>query len=415
MVLDVVGREVGASTWVALRPHPQGSREWDLSGIHLVPWLAQTWSAPPIVRASGRTPAAPALCPHGLEVVTRRELFPPGASYERAERSTFAFDGVRGWQPQLVPQAATTAVVGFAPRADAPTLLVTLAAGVIASTADDRGPVFVTRSWASDEVRLQALDRDGGTRWSRPITPYYDYRVAVGGARVLTTSAHVALMPAPLSWTLLDAGTGAPVATTEFGLEALDAGAAAWVDGHFLVVWTAATDDGVPRSHLRVATFSADGVMGPRMDLPVRSNGAIDAVAAGSHVAVVSVDESRVLWTLLDPNGAVVRGPVAVSDGVGSFENWSPRVTFGDGLFAVAWQSSALQATYAAVVDLTGAVSPAVRLSGGVRSWTPGIAATSDRTFLATYATTRSGVDAVSLRCRATAPRGAPAFIGAPQ
>ncbi len=349
VVLDVVGREIGASAWVALRSHPQGSREWGLPGSNLAPWLVHSWNTPPIVRATGRTPAAPGLCPHGLEVVTRRELFPPGESYERPEQSTFALDGVHGWQPRFVPQATTTSVVGFSPRADAPTLPVTLADGVIASAADDRGPVFVTRSSLSDEVRVQALDRDGGTRWSRPITGHYDSRV-VGGGRVLTTGANTALVPRPR-----------------------------------------------------------------RVDLPVRSIGAIDAVAAGSHVAVVSVDASRVLWTLLDRNGAIVRGPVAVSAGVGGVENWVPRVTYGDGLFAVAWQSNALRATYAAVVDLMGAISPAVQLAGDVRPWTPGIAAAGDRTFLATYATSQSGVDAVSLRCHATAARGAPAFINAPQ
>lgn len=339
------------------------------------------------------------------------------------DQSTLLFDGARGWFALDANRDGDTMTVLGLSRDGAPTTLRTgIPGGAEAGALDASGPLFVSRRFvppqgATREVNLHALDRDGRTRWSRGLfTMGDDYRVAVGGGRALATFTRAsASSAAPLGWALFDARTGAPVAEDHGGTPAVStdgSSAAAWVDGAFLLAWTSphAGDDRSPR--VSVAALSPDGTLGPPTELAVRADGPIDLAAVGERAALVSTARGRVEWTLLDRAGAVVRGPIVVSAGVGGDDHRKARASCRDGLCAVAWESRSSDATWAAAVDLDGAVSPAHALSGQGASSTVGVAAGADRSFLASYSVNYGEAWVTSLRCRASAAPGAPGRIG---
>jgi hypothetical protein len=427
VVLDAAGAVASASPWTAAvgTPRMPIRSGWEASRTRRSgddPERDRDWAAPPIVTPTAADVRAPSLCPHGFESVARQRVAAEGAPWMYEDQSTLLFDGARGWFALDADRdGAAMTVLGLS-AGGAPTSLRTgIPGGAEAGALDASGPLFVSRRFvppqgATREVHLHALDRDGRTRWSRGLFAMGgDYRVAVGGGRALVTFTRGAGASAPLGWALFDARTGDPVAEDHGGAPAVTAdgsSAAAWVDGAFLLAWTSphTADDRAPR--VSVAALSPDGTLATPAELGVRASGPIDLSPVGGRAALVSTARGRVEWTLLDRAGAVLRGPVEVSGGVGGDDHRKARASCRDGLCAVAWESSSTDATWAAAVDLDGAVSPAHALSGQRGSSTVGIAAGPGRSFLASYSVNQGEAWVTSLRCRASAAAGAPGRIG---
>ncbi|MDB4928041.1 MAG: hypothetical protein JWM10_525, partial [Myxococcaceae bacterium] len=428
VVLDAAGAAVSASAWTAPAGSPRMPipSRWEASRTHQPeadPDRERAWTAPPIVTPTAARTTVPSACPYGFESVARQRVAAEGAPWMYEDQSTLLFDGARGWFALDARRDGDAMnLLGLSPRGAPTTLRTGLSGGAEAAALDAAGPLAVSRFFhppagATRDVTLWALDADGRTRWSHGLFGMgAGYRVAAGGGHALATFVRATLAAsAPLGWALFDARTGAPQAEDHGATPAVTtdgSAAAAWVDGRFVLAWTSPHpgDDRAPR--VSVATLAPDGTLGPPTELPVRAAGPIDLASVGGRAALVSTSRGRVEWTLLDRNGAVERGPVELSAGVGGDDHRKPRVSCRDGLCAVAWESSSSDATWSVAVGLDGAVSPAHPLAGQGTSSTAGIAAGAGRSFLASYSVNYGEAWVTALRCRASAAAGAPGRIG---
>ncbi len=440
VVLDAAGAAVASSPWTATtlatrRPLPPSwgrDRGADDAPAELVTALRRGWTAPPIVTAAAAASPGPAACPFGLETVSRRELSPDGAQATYEDRSTLLADGPRAWLA-LGAEGGRSRFLALAPDGAARTLGAPFEGPVAASALLDGAPLVVTRpssppappsaappvaARVTSRVVLRAFSAEGAPRWSTDVPPQgRTFHLAVGGGRVLAVWRDDRAVLAPrVGWGLFDARTGAALGAprdTEHAIDINGAPAAAWAGDRFLVAWPAPRARGRGRPLVQVAAVSAGGELGAPRALALASDGPPDLAAAGDHVALAAADGGVVRWALLGRDGAVARGPVAVSDGVGDGDgdNRKPRVAAGGGLFAVTWEAHLGGAVWSAVVDAGGAVSPALRLSGARAASTGAVAAGEGRSFFAAYAVDYQRAWASVLRCRAAAPPGAPQRI----
>lgn len=416
VVLGVAGNTVGASRWAEIPRNPAQT----LDEAHRLPTddhpteLSRAWSSFPVVAPVVAPVVGPTACPYGFEAGRPRELVSPGDPWDSSS-GRLVFDGTRGWislQPRDHPAVAfgLTAQGDVSPQPTTP-----VSDGGSAVPGPD-GSFDITTVYASDgapSVTLGAFDRDGRTRWSRPLPEALEHgELTVGGGRLLATwTEHTERFESRLRWALFDARSGAPVGAAHTGRELIgDAWRAAWWGGRFGVAWMPNGDPDSDRTRLRVARLDASGAAdAPRILGRPRDDG-IALVAAGACVAMLTTRAGRMVWTLLGPDGSVVRGPVPVGAGTDDDRDHAVDASYRDGLFAVAWESST-GLTYVAAMDATGAVSSAYALAGPSPSSLVGVAASTAHTFLASYVTNESRAFVSELRCRATPPVGPPARI----
>ncbi len=422
VVVDATGATVGETPWTAARTpeHRALPANWESDRRGLSPdvgTLIQRWRSPPIVQTTATGARGPASCAYGFEVTSRRELAPEGASWAYESLSTLAVDGERAWVTINASREARHTRLLAVPTQGAATVLRPAVPGYVSViTAGPSGPLLVRR--ASDGAAgsaILSLDRNGRTLWQRSLRAHRDgHRIAASADRVLVLDRETESFQArPFGWTLLDARTGAPIGAARDSNEPVigdGSVAAAWVRDRFVIAWTARSDE--RGTSVKVATMTPDGTLRAPATLPISADGPIDLAASGDRVALVSANEGVVSWTLLDSAGAVQRGPIAVSGGVGGQDNRKPRVSARDDLFVVSWEAHPTGAVYAAAVDVTGALSAALTIADN-GAGTVFVAPQPGGAFLASYAS-EMGVgrlNAATLRCRATAPPGAPQRI----
>ena len=117
----------------------------------------------------------------------------------------------------------------------------------------------------------------------------------------------------------------------------------------------------------------------------------------------------RIQIALLDRAGHLVGAPRVVGSGT---DNRLPRVVYDGLIFAVGWEAYPRGGAFVAAVDRDGRVSPVLRLDHGERrAGSVGLAPSEDG-FFASFTTNYEGTAVLrALRCRDTAPLGAPLRI----
>ncbi len=421
-ILDASGVELGTSGWSRARGVPRFALDarWHGHRRTATPTAdqqaaVQRWTSIPIVAASGASDPGPAGCPHGLEITRVRETAPSGGPWIYEALSSLTSDGRRAWN--VLGEPTGGARVHRLDAGAAATPGVTLAGSPASGASGADGPYFVTRVYASGggspQTTLHALANDGSARWQAPIQGDGDYfQLAAGSGRVLASwNQGGAALNARVVWAVFDAATGAPVGSTHASAHAVHTNgglASAFVNDRFFLAWPA----GRSRPTVSLAVLSRDGAELSARDLGVAGHGPMDLAAAGSRVALVTESDRQIAWHLLDESGALLRGPVVVSAGVGQ-DNRKPRVAWNGSVFAVAWETHPSARTYVTVVDESGRVAPALALEPGVHTSTVGVAAIGRELLLAytrdPYESAR--VVTAALRCRASAPAGAPQRI----
>jgi hypothetical protein len=414
-IVDASGTEVGASPWRrATEPgvRPRSRPPTGLAG-------AGSWPSIPIVAAPPATSSGPQGCSHGLEVVARREVAARGAPSSYGDRSTLTSEGRRAWI--AFPGADTDAgadparvLALTAGRTSA--LRATIAGRPEAMVASARGPVILSRVYAADAPTLTSitvLTARGAPGWTAALPGEgRAYRLARGGGQVLAAwAARRADFSTRLAFALLDEEGGALLTHTvsdRYGIDPDSEGpAAAFVDGRFLVVWSGGV--GLGRGPTRAAAITGT-TLGPAPIVRVESDGPMDLASAGARAALVTSSHGEILWALLDRDGRVAVGPVVLSGGVGGDDNRLPRVAWDGQLFAVAWQSYPEPGAYVAVVDASGTTSPSLRLDRDHGLAGPVGIAAGPGGWLASYNVDERAM-LTELRCRASAPTGAPQRI----
>jgi hypothetical protein len=144
-------------------------------------------------------------------------------------------------------------------------------------------------------------------------------------------------------------------------------------------------------------------------EIAVLGNGIPSLAVADESVGLATVADGLVQWSRLDADGAIELGPVTVSAGVGGRDSVNPRLAWNGSLFAVVWASH--PGVFAAAIDASGYVSPAVRLdSGESYSGDVGVAAVGDE-FVASWSVDFREPRFATLRCRSAPEDGAPQRI----
>ena len=429
-VVDAAGATVGESPWESaggwlhwpLTAQWHAGRRSQGGGGVRVDVSVSEWMSPPVITALPTAPPPPAGCPNGLEVVSRNDRSLRSGQWRNEQQPTLVSDGRRGLVALTGPRdGSTTRLYGIDPRGKGTVLRDGLRGFPEATAVGAGGPLLVTHQLASVEKQewtLHALGPVGEDRWSAGLPApglVGGPRVAAGGGLVLVTWRSGDRPDPRLVWALFRESDGQAVgtATSAHAVSPDGAAAAAWIDDHFLIAWPDGSHGA--RGTLRVGTLSPTGVMGAPSTLPVVADGAIDLAPAGGSIGMVSGRDGVIEWTLLSPSGAVELGPIAASAGIGGANHRRPRVTFRDGLFAVAWETEPGYDVHAALIDASGAVSAVASLADGAPASAPIVIAMPDRTFLATYVMAMQGyTEVATLRCRAEAPTAVPQQIRLP-
>lgn len=421
-VLDATRTEVGASPWTTVTgsgARPTGSAGTRHAGDGA--WPALPIEAAPTPRATG-----PAACPHGLEVLTRTDVAASGAPWAYGDRAMLASDGRRGWlafaspgEPPGPPRLVTVDGTG---RLATP--MVSVRGWPQALLPGARGPLAVLASPSSSSslaAELVAVDAAGGASWRAPLPGRGDaYRLARGGGHVLAMwSATNPDYTKQLALSLYDERTGAVLASAVPTPEGIDSnaegGVAAYVDDRFLIAWPSGVGLSARVRGLRTAALAPGTVtMAPVHALTaIDSYAPPDLVAAGAHAGLATgTRDGRIEWSLLDRDGRLVRGPVALSQGVGGRDNRLPRIGWDGRLFVVTWETHPQGGAYAVAIDEQGVASPPVRVDAGEpHAGTVAVAAVGGRVVVA-YTADRGRGMLATLACRASAATSAPTSIG---
>ncbi|MBN8612115.1 MAG: hypothetical protein J0L92_16090 [Deltaproteobacteria bacterium] len=433
VMLDAAGRELGATPWARASERAPRRRARPVIAAGLPPG----WAVTSIVSSAlAITTQGPAGCEHGLEERGRLELVATGAPSSYADRSELALEGSRVWAFYLSPPEGTSRTVrAISVAPDASPLTASLRETTIEGVPEAvlrSGPhtIVLARLYTPAAVTtatLSSLALGGSgalaTTWQIPFDASAGrYRMALGRSARGTDELAIVYGRRPpgqysesLSFVFVDPRDGretGPALHTAHGLDTNAEGASiAHVGGRFVVVWPSGAGL-TGRGPLRATTVSSAG-MGTIVDLPIDSYSPPDLVSAGDVLGLATASrDGRVELSVIGSDGALVRGPFALSRGVGGRDNRVPRIAWDGQRFAVLWETHPAAGAYVVVVDGAGHVSPPLRIDRDeVHASGLGLVATPTG-FVATY-TGGYGEHgmAVSLQCRTQAASGAPVAI----
>ena len=412
VLVDAAGHDLGTSGWRRARGHGTrpSSRRLTWAG-----WPSVTIVPTPSVSTS----RGPASCPNGLEVISRHDVVSAGAPWMYGERTTLSSEsatrfvayGSDAGAMQLFTLAADGGATRIAPTATGQpdALFATMQGPIVTSVAYSRTLGVVGT--------LLRLDAHGAARWSSELPATgTDHRIARGGGQILVAWAATGDgITERLAYAIFDERTGALIesqAPTSFTLDANSEGpAAAFVDGRFVIVWGSA--QGLVRGPLISLVVSAGGATHRPLS-SIDSYSPPDLASAGNRAGLVTASsDGRVLFGVLDRDGALASGPFEVSVGVGGTQNRLPRVAWNGSELAVAWETYPTAGVYVAIADGTGAISAALRVDDAEPfAGSIGVTPTANG-WLAGYTIDRGRGRIAELRCTSQPPVGPPQRIGA--
>ncbi len=430
--LDGAGRELGVTAWA--RVSGRGSRRRAQRVVDR--GVPRGWAATPITTPStAATPRGPTGCEHGLEERARVELVATGAPSAYADRPALLLDATRVWSfYPSAPEGTGTTLRALSTAFDASPLLATTRETTIEGWPDavvplgSSGAIVLARRYQIGAVTTATLTSlelsTDATRGPLAIAWQTPFDASAGRYRMAISDRELAIVygrrppgeySESLSFVFVDPRDGhetGPALHTAHGLDANAEGAAiAHVGGRFVVVWPSGVGL-AGRGPLRATTVSSAG-LGTIVDLPIASYSPPDLVSVGTVAGLATAtSDGRVELSVIGPDGALVRGPFALSRGVGGRDNRMPRIAWDGHRFAVLWETHPATGAYVVVVDVDGHVSPPLRLDRSeVNASGLGIVATPSG-FVATYSAGygEHGM-AIALRCRAQLAAGPPIAI----
>ncbi len=282
---------------------------------------------------------------------------------------------------------------------------------------DSQGAVVAATEWAAaggSHVVVSSITNKSKVAWSRRFGgngAHKNPRVIRHGTRTLVAweAPSNPSYEDELCWEVLD-GSGKTVSskphpcvpTTEGYVGLAAVGSSFWLAHHRRVG---------NRGHSELLMGSKGVMRTRRINIGSSARGGLDmAVVSEREVGIVAENHGDILWATLAADGSFYFPPRVISTGR---NNRKPRITWGHGVFLVAWERYPERRSYAVAVDRFGSVSDATSLLPATNNSTVAIGrAPSD--FVATTVGDRGTVRGATLRCRQTPSPRAPDRIHVP-